>query len=486
MGSWFVRLFRLFRPVHVPPITTPLPSWHLRDLGDVNLILDRIKKLQVLDSSPERGAFKRDSSSDNAGLFWTLEALFPFLLIPERLDHLDVIKPALEFVLAQENPTGGFPADPEYKVGSHSAVDSTAYAVLILSLAIDSLSIQRIVSPRAVSEKFVERLRRTLKSSISYLDQQSADLGWGFNRRSPSRVYSTSLVVTAISSCDDSVLGDRPARKLINHGVDYLLDCQVKDAGEKKGAWAYDESKKPDEVNPNITAVAVLALAASYRHIDRNAILKSIDLGVRFIRRAWPQEDDVSAADLCTSSALEEVAYWDPLIEKEAEHPKVFEHPFVMVLGAALLSGELGARDARVERMVDGLRRRFRPPAPRWGQPDLKVFELADIASNLISYYSVTNVLESCQELFSKSRESREARNRLQRIRRRDRRWRWVAAACSVAALASFALSKLGLGPLQIVLLLAAAVPAEIVAAAVIHLFKRLWARFNDRNGNGD
>jgi len=380
-------------------------AWEEAHTSPIAEILGRLLSLQNLEDGKETGAFYYSTAEKMCGPFQTLEAILPFLLVPNRDEYREAVALAMEYVLGVGEADGGYRPPSEYKAWEQSAVDSTAFAVYVFVFAREFVrSLSYLDSTRDWND-LGERIDQKVIAGLYYLKtHRNPDNGWGLVKRRnfKSRVYSTSLTITALSQCcsDDFRRAEASEKDLIGRGVEFLVGCQSRSDNETRGGWYYSEDHK--EITPNITAVACFGLLNSLRYNRAETTIQAIDLGVKYLVRHLDYEDRSEKVKVPVSGRKRGKTYeWH-----------YFTHPFQMALSAALLSGELGYNDERIiamkERILEDYRYKVaKYQANKWDEANaLTGYELADIASNLTAFYSVANVVEDCSYLFASVKET--------------------------------------------------------------------------------
>jgi hypothetical protein len=300
-------------------------NWNKNHLAVLRGILTRLTTMM-----DESGAIKY-STKPNAGHgpYQTLESLLPFVLYPEKENFHNIIIQMTTYVLGQADIVdGGYRPFPEYPYWEFSAVDSTAYAVHVFTQLREYLNAYREVSPDL--DNLANKVDLAVQKSIGFISRNiNNDDGWGFVKNEEhglnSRIYSTSLVINALSHCRESDFTQEASKKtLISKGVGYLLNHQLKE-NEEAGGWSF--SIDDQQVHPNITSVVVYSLSQTYKYDRDRRVENAIEKGIRYIITHWTMEDVVERVKYPTSTGN----------KKTDTHE--FVHPHQMILPAALLSG---------------------------------------------------------------------------------------------------------------------------------------------------
>lgn len=271
------------------------------------------------------GSFKISTQSEISGPFQTAEALLPLLLVPNKTKYIKQILSSLNYLIKKVNASkddGVIPA-PEIVGWQGSAVDSSAYTLYVFAVAMDYL--EHAAMSTDVKKETINKIENATIELINYIDgQKNPDGGWGFINGLKSRIYTTSLVVSALSCVLGKDLGN--ARKkvnanylgLIHSGVKFIIDmeckgncnscrhpCSYKDERNNVGGWYFSEDQDDEnhlldylqkegdcrrerkEIHPNITAVAIFSLANSLKHFYgeeiENDIKDALKKGSKFL-----------------------------------------------------------------------------------------------------------------------------------------------------------------------------------------------------------
>ena len=372
--------------------------WNDKHIRTLNEILIQLKTLKT----PE-GALKVSTKNNDFGPYQTLEGLLPFLLFPDRNEFLcDIVQIANYILGSQDAKDGGFCPYPEYQYMS-SAVDSTAYAIYVFAIFREFLYSLSFEERKSLEySNLVSQTDNSIKRAIQFVhDNKNADHGWGFildkSQQLPSRAYSTGLVIAALSYCRsgdfEGLQNDK--RSLISGGTNYLLSRQRMAGEDNEGGWSF--SATHDVAHPNITAFVIWAMNCTYNDTRDSRVESSIDRGIKYIIRSL-RIDELEKVD--------EVVHF-PASSRRSFAQHSFSCSYYMIVPAALLSGELGFKDDRLAKMVSKVENewkeilRFLNDTPLQDNPELRIWELAETAYALISYYSVHNAVENCTRLFA-------------------------------------------------------------------------------------
>lgn len=296
-----------------------------RGLTVIDEIMEEFFREDRLDLQKLDGSFKISTQNEISGPFQTAEALLPLFLVPNKTKYIEQILSSLDYLIKEVNASkdGGVLPAPEILDWQDSAVDSSAYTLYVFGVALDYLD-HAAMSTDAKKET-TDKIENATIKLIKYIDgQKSLDGGWGFINGLKSRIYTTSLVVSALSCIGEDLFSK--ARKkvntnclgLIRSGVQFIIDmeckgncnsckhpCSYKDERNNVGGWYFSEDQDDEnrlldylqkegdyrrerkEIHPNITAVAIFSLANSLKHFYgeeiENDIKDALKKGAKFL-----------------------------------------------------------------------------------------------------------------------------------------------------------------------------------------------------------
>lgn len=345
--------------------------WNAEHVAQIKRVLDTLKDLQ----DTKEGAFFKNSKKSERSVFGTIECLFPFLLYPFSQNYSQVIDDGIKYIVSNTKPNG-VPSDSQFPANTMSLVDSTAFGIYVFTMAKNYYLEER-------KKKFFHLIEDRIRGWIKFIFDNKNSSGWGLLKGQISRVYSTSLVVGALSNCEDCFF-DPPTLKdeLLNDGIKYLCSEQ-----KEIGGWECEDGSGTKIINPQITATAIFSLNSSLRFNFNKEVEQTINKGAEYLLTAgldWlqPFEEKISIE-----------------IGKSIT-TTFFPHPYYMVLPALLMTGYMGFHDKRIldlYNMISQSLTNFQPNKAG----GYNYYELSEIANALILFFSTANVARKSDLIFS-------------------------------------------------------------------------------------